>query len=97
SSPRGGVEPRSVAHGGPRRHRPRRDVVPLPEGRPAHRRGADHRALGARRVRAASYAPTAAMSVLFLDPVGTLGGAERSLLDLIASLRGAEPRLAIGL
>jgi glycosyltransferase involved in cell wall biosynthesis len=37
------------------------------------------------------------MRVLFLDPVGTLGGAERSLLDLIASLRVAEPRLAIGL
>jgi glycosyltransferase involved in cell wall biosynthesis len=37
------------------------------------------------------------MTVLFLDPVGTLGGAERSLLDLIASLRDAQPTLAIGL
>ncbi|HEY2514310.1 MAG TPA: glycosyltransferase family 4 protein [Polyangiaceae bacterium] len=37
------------------------------------------------------------MTVLFLDPVGTLGGAERSLVDLVASLRAAEPSLPIGL
>jgi glycosyltransferase involved in cell wall biosynthesis len=37
------------------------------------------------------------MTVLFLNPAGTLGGAERSLLDLIASLRAAKPELSIGL
>src|SRR6202020_1929552 len=93
----GGREPRGVADGGPRRARARADVVPISEGRPARRRVADHRAVGARRVRPASHPPSAAMTVLFLDPVGTLGGAERSLLDLIASLRDAQPTLAIGL
>jgi glycosyltransferase involved in cell wall biosynthesis len=37
------------------------------------------------------------MTVLFLDPVGTLGGAERCLLDLAASMRAAVPRLRMGL
>jgi glycosyltransferase involved in cell wall biosynthesis len=31
------------------------------------------------------------VKILFLNPVGTIGGAERVLLDLIASLRGAAP------
>lgn len=39
---------------------------------------------------------SARKSVLFLNPSGTLGGAERSLLDLIASLRAAEPKLDVG-
>ena len=30
------------------------------------------------------------MKVLFVNPIGELGGAERSLLDLLWSLRGAE-------
>ncbi len=33
------------------------------------------------------------MKVLFLNPIGTLGGAEQCLLDLIASLRRASPEL----
>jgi glycosyltransferase involved in cell wall biosynthesis len=37
------------------------------------------------------------MTVLFLDPVGTLGGAERCLLDLAASMRAANPTLRMGL
>ena len=37
------------------------------------------------------------MTVLFLNPAGTLGGAERSLLDLMASLRAAEPGLPLAL
>ena len=37
------------------------------------------------------------MTVLFLNPAGTLGGAERSLLDLIASLIAAAPRLPVAL
>jgi glycosyltransferase involved in cell wall biosynthesis len=35
------------------------------------------------------------MTVVFLDPVGTLGGAERSLLDLAFSLRQAAPTLPL--
>ncbi len=38
-----------------------------------------------------------AMRVLFLDPVGTMGGAERCLLDLVASLRVARPSVKTGL
>jgi glycosyltransferase involved in cell wall biosynthesis len=37
------------------------------------------------------------MSILFLDPVGTLGGAERSLLDLVAAIQAMEARIPIGL
>jgi glycosyltransferase involved in cell wall biosynthesis len=37
------------------------------------------------------------MTITFLDPVGTLGGAERSLLDLVASLRLAAPALRVAL
>ena len=37
------------------------------------------------------------MRVLFLDPVGTMGGAERCLLDLVASMRDAHPGLQTGL
>jgi glycosyltransferase involved in cell wall biosynthesis len=37
------------------------------------------------------------MTVLFLNPVGLLGGAERSLLDLMASLRSASPELRLAL
>jgi glycosyltransferase involved in cell wall biosynthesis len=37
------------------------------------------------------------MRVLFLDPVGTMGGAERCLLDLVASMRDARPGLQTGL
>jgi glycosyltransferase involved in cell wall biosynthesis len=37
------------------------------------------------------------MRVLFLDPVGTMGGAERCLLDLVASMRAARPSLTTGL
>jgi len=37
------------------------------------------------------------MRVLFVNPAGILGGAERGLLDLIASLRAAEPSIEIGL
>jgi glycosyltransferase involved in cell wall biosynthesis len=33
------------------------------------------------------------VKVLFLNPIGTLGGAEQALLDLIASLRQASPTL----
>jgi glycosyltransferase involved in cell wall biosynthesis len=36
-------------------------------------------------------------SILFLSPTATLGGAERCLLDLIASLRRASPLLRTGL
>ncbi len=35
------------------------------------------------------------MKILFLNPVGTVGGAERVLLDVIASLRGAEPSVEV--
>ena len=37
------------------------------------------------------------MTVLFLDPVGTLGGAERCLLDLAASMRASQRALRMGL
>ncbi len=37
------------------------------------------------------------MRVLLLDPVGTLGGAERMVLDILASLRTLSPHLATGL
>jgi len=37
------------------------------------------------------------MKVLFVNPSGILGGAERSLLDLMASLRAARPSLDVGL
>jgi glycosyltransferase involved in cell wall biosynthesis len=37
------------------------------------------------------------MTILFLDPVGTLGGAERCLLDLAASMRVRQPSLRMGL
>jgi glycosyltransferase involved in cell wall biosynthesis len=37
------------------------------------------------------------VKVLFLNPVGTVGGAERVLLDLIASLRAAVPSAALHL
>ncbi|MBI3450685.1 MAG: glycosyltransferase [Acidobacteria bacterium] len=33
------------------------------------------------------------MKVLFVSPAGAMGGAERSLLDLVASLRACDPRL----
>jgi len=36
------------------------------------------------------------MKVLFLNPIGTLGGAEQSLLDLIASLRQTAPEVQVG-
>jgi glycosyltransferase involved in cell wall biosynthesis len=35
--------------------------------------------------------------VLFLNPIGTLGGAEKELLDLVASLRSASPELRLEL
>jgi glycosyltransferase involved in cell wall biosynthesis len=34
--------------------------------------------------------------VLFLNPVGELGGGERSLLDLVAALRDEQPALTVG-
>jgi glycosyltransferase involved in cell wall biosynthesis len=37
------------------------------------------------------------MRVLYLNPSGQLGGAERSLLDILASLRAAEPSWVLGL
>ena len=37
------------------------------------------------------------MRVLFLDPVATMGGAERCLLDLAASLRAVRPSVEMGL
>jgi glycosyltransferase involved in cell wall biosynthesis len=37
------------------------------------------------------------MRILYLNPAGALGGAERALLDLIASLRTAHPRWEIAL
>jgi glycosyltransferase involved in cell wall biosynthesis len=37
------------------------------------------------------------MTVLFLNPAGILGGGERSLLDLVASLRRADPHLRVAL
>jgi glycosyltransferase involved in cell wall biosynthesis len=37
------------------------------------------------------------MTILFLNSAGTLGGAERSLLDLLSSLLRAEPGLSLGL
>ena len=36
------------------------------------------------------------MRVLFLNPIGTLGGAEQSLLDLIASLRQTASEVQVG-
>jgi glycosyltransferase involved in cell wall biosynthesis len=38
-----------------------------------------------------------AMKIAFLNPVGTLGGAERALLDFVASLRQVEPTLEMHL
>jgi glycosyltransferase involved in cell wall biosynthesis len=35
------------------------------------------------------------LRLLFLSPVGTLGGAERSLVDLLAALRESEPKFPI--
>jgi glycosyltransferase involved in cell wall biosynthesis len=40
---------------------------------------------------------SAGMAVLFLNPSGQLGGAERSLLDIMASLREARPEWRLGL
>lgn len=37
------------------------------------------------------------MRILFLNPVGVLGGAERALLDLLACLRGLDPALSLHL
>ncbi|WP_224364806.1 glycosyltransferase family 4 protein [Hyalangium versicolor] len=37
------------------------------------------------------------MRILFLNPVGVLGGAERALLDLLACLRGGDPALSLHL
>jgi glycosyltransferase involved in cell wall biosynthesis len=37
------------------------------------------------------------MRVLFLNPGGSLGGAERSLLDLVASVRAHSPAIELGL
>lgn len=37
------------------------------------------------------------MNVVFLNPSGQIGGAERSLLDILASLREAEPTWRLGL
>jgi glycosyltransferase involved in cell wall biosynthesis len=37
------------------------------------------------------------MTILFLNSAGTLGGAERSLLDLMSSLLRAEPAISLGL
>jgi glycosyltransferase involved in cell wall biosynthesis len=37
------------------------------------------------------------VKVLFLNPVGTVGGAERVLLDLVASLRAADPSAEVHL
>ncbi|HEX5270927.1 MAG TPA: glycosyltransferase, partial [Gemmataceae bacterium] len=37
------------------------------------------------------------MRLLFLNPVGTIGGAERVLLDLVASLRAAAPSIDVHL
>ncbi len=48
-------------------------------------------------VRVPESTPASRRTVLFLNPSGTLGGAERSLLDLIASLVTTEPRLSVGL
>ena len=37
------------------------------------------------------------MKILFLNPISAIGGAERVLLDLIASLRAAAPSVEIHL
>ncbi|HEU0080326.1 MAG TPA: glycosyltransferase, partial [Longimicrobiaceae bacterium] len=37
------------------------------------------------------------MRIVFLNPSGQIGGAERSLLDILASLRAAEPSWGLGL
>jgi glycosyltransferase involved in cell wall biosynthesis len=37
------------------------------------------------------------MRVLYLNPVGTVGGAEKSLLDILEALRKAEPEWPLGL
>jgi glycosyltransferase involved in cell wall biosynthesis len=46
---------------------------------------------------AAAIEKVRAMRVLFLDPVGTLGGAERCLLDLAASIHAVRPSVTMGL
>src|SRR5262249_27631428 len=47
--------------------------------------------LGGSRPHGGGDLSTVAMKVLFLNPVGLVGGAERVLLDLFASLSTAEP------
>ena len=37
------------------------------------------------------------MKIVYLNPSGQMGGAERSLLDFMASLRAAEPGVALEL
>ena len=37
------------------------------------------------------------MKIVYLNPSGQMGGAERSLLDFMASLRAAEPRVTLEL
>jgi len=37
------------------------------------------------------------MRILYLNPIGELGGAEKSLLDILATLRAAEPEWRLGL
>src|SRR6202044_3190526 len=64
--------------------------------------GASHRPCGAIPVGGARQSHSGRLSVtrmrvLFLDPVGTLGGAERMVLDLIAAIRTLAPDAATGL
>src|SRR5277367_1232600 len=58
--------------------------------RQARQSAADSRLCRAARLFGAAQAPRR-MKILFLNPAGELGGAERSLLFLMASMRAAKP------
>src|SRR5262249_18751960 len=71
-------------------------LAALHDGRSRRRGSADDRALGSSGVRAPSRTGDG-MKVVFVSPVSQLGGAERSLLDLLWSIKhqdtGLEPRV----
>src|SRR5262249_61895767 len=81
---------RGVGRPGVRAVRPGGALGTIPSGGPGRRRPARAGAGCARRPgRPAAVAR--GVSVVFLNPVGALGGGERSLIDLLAVLRSARP------
>src|SRR5260370_34838462 len=66
-------------------------MEPISPARSPNRRPASSRLNRFGRFRQPAWPETSRMNVVYLNPVGALGGAERSLLDILVSVRQTMP------